>query len=155
MAEKAAKGKAPAKKRRKVSLVGTAPAQPSVRFTPEKRREFLDRYQHGGSVKDTAHEVGISAVTVYNLRREDPEFDREFILAQESNTDALEDKLFQMAVSGNVAALFGTLKARRPERWRDNFTVNSKVEHSFPAAFARAMGISVGGAERVHEPPAH
>ena len=108
-------------------------------FTAEKKKQFLDLYRHGGSVRTVAHEIGVSAVTVYNAVKRDEKFAKEYSLALEANTDALEDRLYDMALLGNVAALFGTLKARRPERWRDNFQAKVTVEHTFTASFATAM----------------
>lgn len=108
-------------------------------FTPQKRAQFLELFATGGSVRQHAKTVGVSVVTVFNHRRTDADFEAGFKKACETNTDVLEDMLYEMACAGNVAALFGTLKARRPERWRENFQANVKVEHSFPAAFAEAM----------------
>ena len=98
-------------------------------FTPERKREFLDLYAQGKSVKACAREIGISHVTVFYHKRTDPEFAREFEVAMETNTDILEDHLYEMAtekgIPGNVAAVFGMLKARRPTVWRENL----KIEH--------------------------
>lgn len=98
-------------------------------FTPERKREFLDLYSEGGSVATCAKAIGVSHVTIFNHKRTDPEFAREFELAMEANTDRLEDHLYRMAtekgIPGNVAAVFGTLKARRPSVWRENM----KIEH--------------------------
>lgn len=81
-------------------------------------------------MKEHAHALGISHVAIFRLRHRDPEFAEEFLAAQETNTDLLEDHLARMAVTagipGNVTALFGTLRARRPNVWRENV----KVDHS-------------------------
>ena len=119
------------------------------RFTPEKQKLFLTLYAAGGSVAEHAQRVGVSSVTIYNYVRHDPAFARGYRIAQELNTDQLEDRLYQMAtrkgVSGNITALFGVLRARRPAVYKDNL----KVEHSgsidLISAFALAMDATVGG----------
>lgn len=109
---------------------GTGFALGPGKLTPEVQAEFLRRYAEGGSVKEHAHALGISHVAIFRLRHRDPEFAEEFLTAQETNTDLLEDHLARMATTagtpGNVTALFGTLRARRPNVWRENV----KVDHS-------------------------
>jgi hypothetical protein len=109
---------------------GTGFALGPGKLTPEIRAEFLRRYAEGGSVMAHAHALGISHVAIFRLRHRDPEFAEEFLAAQETNTDLLEDHLARMATTagtpGNVTALFGTLRARRPNVWRENV----KVDHS-------------------------
>ena len=104
-------------------------APDSERFSPEKKSAFLELYAVGGTVVGRAAEVGISHVTVFNHIRTDKVFARQFAIARETNTDWYEDHLARMAVEakvpGNVLALFGTLKSRRPDKWRDNY----KIEH--------------------------
>lgn len=99
------------------------------KLTPDIRAEFLRRYAEGGTVREHAHALGVSHVAIFRLKNRDEEFEKEFLVAQETNTDLLEDHLARMATTagtpGNVTALFGTLRARRPNVWRENF----KVEH--------------------------
>lgn len=78
-------------------------------------------------MEEAAETAGVSSVTVYKLARTDASFRAAYLLSREYNTDALEDRMARMGQHGNVAALFGTLRARRPEVWRDNV----KVEHGF------------------------
>lgn len=110
----ASKAKKPS---RKASTPGT--------FTPEKRRQFLEHYSTGTTVREAARKVGVTHVTVFNHIRKDPAFKAEYHAAMETNTDTLEDDLHLMARTGNVAALFGTLKARRPERWRERMDLSN------------------------------
>jgi len=109
---------------------GTGRALGPGKMSAEVRAEFLRRYAEGGTVKAHAHDLGISHVAIFRLRHRDEEFEKEFLVAQETNTDLLEDHLVSMATTtgtpGNVTALFGTLRARRPSVWRENV----KVDHS-------------------------
>lgn len=118
-------------------------------FTPEKRAAFLDHYSTGLTVRQAARKVGVSHVTVFNHIRKDEAFKALYATAMDVNTDVLEDDLHTLARMGNVAALFGTLKARRPERWRDRVDLsNSSGDLLKPLAEAirRANGISTGAA---------
>jgi hypothetical protein len=94
------------------------------------QEEFLRRYSEGGTVREHANALGVSHVAIFRLKNRDEAFEKRFLEAQETNTDLLEDHLVRMATTagapGNVTALFGALRARRPERWRENF----KLEHS-------------------------
>lgn len=110
----ASKAKKPTKK---ASTPGT--------FSPVKRRQFLDLYATGLTVREAARKVGVSTVTVFKHVNKDAEFKAEYRAAMETNTDVLEDDLHTMARNGNVAALFGTLKARRPERWRERMDLSN------------------------------
>ncbi len=126
-------------------------------FTPEKKEEFVRLYAEGGSVRSIAAKIGVTSVTVFLHVRKDPEFAKKYFLAMETNTDILEDHLYQMAtekgVPGHIVALFGTLKARRPERWRDV----AKVEHSGKVEFTKPEDLEAArqraklrGAEATH-----
>lgn len=96
-------------------------------------------------MEDAAATVGVSSVTVYARVRSDASFAAQYALSREYNTDVLEDRLHRMA-SGNVAALFGTLKARRPHRWRDNVKV--EVQHTTGAEALREARRRVAEGDR-------
>lgn len=116
-------------------------------FTPHKKTQFLAHYANGGTVKAAARKVGISHVTVFNHVRDDKAFAEAYARALELNTDQLEDLLHQFAERGMVAALFGTLKARRPEKWRDNF----KIDHTNSDGSFRAFAEGAREATRRYD----
>lgn len=63
----------------------------------------------------------------------------------ETNTDVLEDGLHTLARQGNIAAIFGTLKARRPERWRERVDLSNhdgSLLKPLAEAIRRANGIT-------------
>lgn len=122
-------------------------------FTPEKRALFCETYASGTTVHKAAQAAGVSATAVFYHRRINPDFAKQYEEAQDANTNFLEAHLLrhalETAVPGNITALFGLLRARRPQVWRENHKVevSGKVEHSFPAAFAAAMSseLDIGG----------
>lgn len=102
--------------------------QSERQFTLEKRLEFLHYYRTGMSVRAAAAHVGTTGVTVFNTVRKDEEFAKQYHAAREVNTDGVEDYLHTQAGRGNVTAIFGILKARRPSVWRENHQVNLSGE---------------------------
>lgn len=114
------------------------------KFTAEKKAEFLEAYETGLTVREAAAKVGVSCVCVFNHVRSNEEFAKQYHTAMEVNTDALEDGLHTLARNGNVAAIFGTLKARRPERWRDRVDLSNQdgsLLKPLAEAIKRAHGI--------------
>lgn len=80
-------------------------------------------------MKEAAKEVGVSHVTIFNFVNKNEIFARKFQRARSKSMDALEDHLHAMAygrAKGNIVAVFGTLKARRPEIWRDK----AQIDHT-------------------------
>jgi len=93
-------------------------------FTAEKKRQFLELYRQAATtVAKCAAAVEVSSVTVFTHVRTDPEFGKAYELAKELNTDHVEEMLFEHALDkrqpGNLVAIFGVLKARRPEKYRE------------------------------------
>lgn len=126
------------------------------RFTPEKRQRFLEIYRTGTTVAAAARKVGISSVTVFNYIRSDEAFGLAYRAALETNTDALEDGLHTLARNGNIAAIFGTLKARRPERWRDRVDVSNQDGSLLkPLAEAIRRAHSAPDMARANDPDTH
>jgi hypothetical protein len=110
------------------------------KLSPKKRAKFLELYASGNyTVRRAARKLGFTGVAVFSLCRRDEEFKAKFDSARETSVDALEDSLHDLACRGNVTAIFGLLKARRPKVWRENMHVSGNVEHNFSSEFAAAM----------------
>lgn len=140
----------PRKVERKPRVPRGEAAKERGKFTAEKRRLFLEYYQTGMTVRQAAQKIGVSNVAVFNHVRKNEEFRREYEAAMEANTDVLEDGLHHLARAGNIAAIFGTLKARRPERWRDRVDLSNKdgsLLKPLADAIRRAHGIGGGTGE--------
>lgn len=114
-------------------------------FTTEKREEFLQHYSQGGTVAACARKVGVSKVTVFNHVRTDKEFADRYRLALELNLDSIEDSITQLACKGNLTAMFGVLRAKRPNVWRESYGMKLEAGDGFAAAFAAAMKETLGG----------
>lgn len=108
------------------------------KLTPKKRAEFLDYLRDGWSITASAGKISVSRQAVYALKLADDEFAKEWQDAYESGTDVYEDEAKRRAIEGTEKPVFYqgeivghireysdtllivALKARRPEKYRDN-----------------------------------
>lgn len=107
----------------------------------EKRyAEFLDHLSENGLIKEACQYAGLSRLQVKRRIREDHEFRALYEEAYELGTDAIEDEATRRATIGTLEPVFFKgrrvatirkksdllmmfiLKARRPERFKDNYT---------------------------------
>lgn len=110
--------------------------------TAEKEDAFLEVLSAGGSVYKAARAAKIGRRTAYEWRDADEEFAKRWALAVEDGVDAMEDEAHRRAVEGvdkpvyyqgaecgyvreySDTLLIFTLKARRPEKYRENINHN-------------------------------
>jgi hypothetical protein len=117
-----------------------------TKLTPKKQRQFLARIADGWSITDGAKAVGVRRETIYAHKAADPAFAAALTAAVDAGTDVLEDAARQRAVDGVVhetpiyhqgkpvgkvvetkysdSLLIFLLKARRPEKYRDQVDVH-------------------------------
>lgn len=104
------------------------------KFSQSVQDRFLRLYAMGATEREAARVCGVSPITVRRARRSDPEFDKRYLDAREFNTDEMEDTLRRIAADGHVTAIFGILRARRPEVWRERATVDANVTQDVTAS---------------------
>ena len=117
-----------------------------TKWTPKKKKEFLEILAAGGSVAKAATAVGICRQYPYQLRENDEAFTKEWNTAVEAGTDILEDEAFRRAFNGvekpvgfHQGEHMGTmvreysdtltiflLKGRRPEKFKERAEVDHK-----------------------------
>src|SRR5262249_30864904 len=90
------------------------------RDVERKRAKFLELLCNGESVVRAAAGAKVGRRTVYDWRKADAEFAREWDDAWEQGADLLEQVVYQRAVNGSDLLLIILLKGRRPRRYRDN-----------------------------------
>ena len=95
-----------------------------TKWTPEIEQAFLAVLADGYSVHKAAHSIGFARSTVYKWREEDEDFKRRWDDAVEAGTDVLEDRARDRAMDQSDTLLIFTLKARRPEKYRENINHN-------------------------------
>jgi len=112
-----------------------------TKTTDKKREQFLTELAETANVRAAAAKTKIARGTWYDLRARDAEFKALWDQAVELGTEALEDEAVRRAHQGTEKPVFyqgkrcGTvreysdtllifmLKARRPEKYRDNSAV--------------------------------
>ena len=85
-------------------------------FTPKRRIAFLTAIGAGMSSGKAAEAIGVARRTVFNWRAADAGFRAEWDEAANLSTDRLEEKLYNLAESGNVTALIFMLPAAASPR---------------------------------------
>lgn len=120
---------------------------PKKDVAAEAQRSFLEGLGHGLSISGAAKVAGVARSTVYEWRAADEAFAKAWDDALEEGSDILEDEALRRAVHGvsrqvaigsgprqkivdlveysDVLLIF-LLKARRPERFRENVHVRTE-----------------------------
>jgi hypothetical protein len=122
---------------------------PRTRRTPKKPEQWdawLAAFEREGTVSAACAATGIARSTVYDHRAADSEFAARWRELEDATTDRMEREAYRRAVEGtdrpivyqgvvtdtvkeySDTLLIFMLKARRPERYRENV----RVEHSGP-----------------------
>lgn len=116
---------------------------------PAKVRDlFLDLIARGNTAACAARTVGVRRNAMFDLRKRDPEFARQWAEADEAGTEALEQEAIRRAVEGVERGLFYQgvkytterefsdpllmflLRARAPEKYRERYEVKHEVGDS-------------------------
>jgi hypothetical protein len=84
-----------------------------------KKAEYLEQLRDGLNRGESARAIGVSRMTVWEHRKDDPDFDQACKDAQDEAVEEVEDALYESAVNGNVTAAIFYLKNRAPGRWKD------------------------------------
>lgn len=84
---------------------------------------FLAALKKKPNIAAACRAAEISRRTYYNYRERDEDFAKAAADAEEDGVDYLEEKLWNKAMAGNIAALIYLLKARR---FGDTETLNKK-----------------------------
>jgi hypothetical protein len=134
-------------------------------MTPEPNSEpntlkgaWLEAFEKAGTVVAACKAAGVGRTTAYEWRQKDEAFALAWADIEEATTEAMEREAFRRGVEGTVEPLVSAgkhvtdvkkysdtllifmLKARRPEKYRDNV----KVEHSGSVTFADLASIIEG-----------
>jgi len=96
--------------------------------TPEKEWKpvFLENLRIYGTVTAACKQAGIARQTAYRHRQSDETFALAWADAEEESTEELEREAMSRAINGSDTLMIFLLKARRPEKYRENV----KIEHS-------------------------
>ena len=97
---------------------------PFLKPSQIKKRAFLSAFSRCGSISTAAKRVKIDRRTHYNWLAEDPWYKDAYKQAVQEAGDALEDKLNELALEGNVTAAIFLLKGLRPHKYKERSQVD-------------------------------
>lgn len=134
--------------------------------TPEKRAAFLEALGKTASVTRACKVVRLGRTAIYDWRNADEDFAKAWDTAVERGTDALEDEAVRRAHEGTLKPVYQggkkvgtireysdtllifTLKARRPEKYKDRAVVEhdmtDRLAERLEAARKKAYGKAAG-----------
>ncbi len=131
------------------------------------REAFLAALASGWSVSKAALVADVARASIYRHRAADPTFAAAWDEALETGSDAIEDEARRRAVDGvsrpvfykgkvcgtvqecSDSLLLAILRARRPEKYRDNSKIEHRLSDTLEALVLRSMAPKAGKAEPV------
>lgn len=140
----------------KVAKTGGRRPDLADKLTVEKKAQFVKLLRDGATIVLAADEIGVSRTCLYEHRQNDEDFAAAWDVAYEQGTDALEAEAERRALRGVSEPVFHRgeivghvqkysdilliflLKARRPDKFRENIDVSNK-DGSLAAGFAAAV----------------
>lgn len=96
---------------------------------------WLEAFGEYGTVYHACKAAGVGRSTVYRHRESDAEFAEAWAAAEEDVSDGLEQEAARRAKDGSDVLLIFLLKARRPQKYRDN----SHVTHAGSLSLERVL----------------
>lgn len=139
-------------------------------WTPAAEAAFLEALAKGYSVSAAASGAGFSRATVYQRRKDNASFAERWDDAYEAGSDVLEDEARRRAVEGTDRPVYQNgklvghvreysdvmlvlmLKARRPEKYRDNAKIEHGLSNSLEALVIRSMAPKPAPSETADAP---
>ena len=97
----------------------------TAQYSDQRKAQFLDTFREICNMSQAAEVAGIDRTTVYNWRRDDPNFKKQFEQAREDGAEALEDVAYQRAQEQSDRLIMALLKAYKPDRFGDRLDITS------------------------------
>jgi hypothetical protein len=117
-----------------------ATKSPQARRRTPKQELFLRAYSKCGIVAMAARQTKMSQTNHYRWLATDATYGARFAEAGETAIQHLEELLLKQAEGGNIAAIIFSLKAARPEKYRDNYRIEMTGRDGGPVSMATAVG---------------
>lgn len=93
----------------------------------ESKQRFLGVLSKSMNVTLAAHGAGLNRQTLYKWRAEDAEFAAAWDEALQEAIELLEAEAYQRARKQSDTLMIFLLKAHKPEKYRDNFTIRHET----------------------------
>jgi predicted DNA-binding protein (UPF0251 family) len=97
-------------------------------LTPETISRIRDMRASGLTLEQTAKSIGVSRKTLYTWTKENEALADALKEGAAAAVEAVESKLFELAMSGNLTACIFFLKNRSPEKWADKPRTRVQLE---------------------------
>jgi hypothetical protein len=108
------------RKARIVTVLAPKTAGHTAEATAANKAAMISALSLGMGPGEAAEAIGIGRSTAFAWKKDDPEFSAKWDEARETAWDKLEGRMYSIGYDdGDVAAIEKTLKAYRPERWRE------------------------------------
>lgn len=121
-------------------------------FSREMQIAFLKKYRVYKNVDRAAKSIGFRGTTVFRQLHASKRFAAEYEEVRMTFMGELEEKLRGFAFgterpihNSQITAIFGCLRAFKPERWRENMSVKIGAEGDF-ATLIRGMSLALNQA---------
>jgi hypothetical protein len=101
-------------------------------------KKLLEALARGCSISHAAMQAGVSRSLVYKRSARSAQFAKKLQDAVEQGTDTLEDEAVRRALAGSDTLLMFLLRARRPEKYRENMRVEHDASREMLDALERA-----------------
>jgi hypothetical protein len=99
------------------------------KFTPAKRKQFLEHYAKTGNFSQSALQVGLSRDAIYKYLESDEDFKKSFQYVEDHITDTIEQISLQVAIQPTRESFNDRklqLQARRPEKYNPKQEIDIK-----------------------------
>jgi hypothetical protein len=138
----------------------------TTRQVRQHKEAFLEAFGRHGNVSWACRETGTNRADVYRWKNQDDEFLLAWEIAETQATETMEAEAYRRAVSGTEKPIYHQgvavgavqeysdtllifmLKARAPQKYRENINVTGRVEHVQMDAARKVLRV-VGGTEHV------
>lgn len=130
-------------------------------FTLEAQERFLQKYRKYRNVDRAARAIGFRGTTVFRQVHKSKRFAAQYDAVRAEIHSSLDEKLHNFALgvevpvhNSQITAIFGVLRAYKPERYRENMKLSVGAEGDFAALLKGMAAHLLPVAERKNELPA-
>lgn len=117
----------------------TAITSPDARRSIQGRlHAFIENYAQCGRVHEACRAAGINHNTHYRKLQSDPEYRAAVERAEQSVAQQVEDKVFDLAMDGELQAAIVLLKRFRPQLYRERASLDVSGEIDLVTALSNA-----------------
>lgn len=92
------------------------------KYDETKQKQVVEMISEGKTFAEACQAVGISRTLEWLTRKENPDYDKAIDTAKELRTQAVEGKLYDECMKGNITAIIFYLKTHNPKKYNIKMT---------------------------------